>query len=869
MKGRRLLALPVLAFVLSCGDDQRPPTGPSAPTKTSEIIRDGAHGGNKDFFWLPPLVPLPLGNPDFELGKFNNTLRPSLRIDICELKPEGPDGTSLPTETTGCKTLPNSTVEAPPIKTFAPGSVNLVNLPRNQWGWWSLFNLPPDGFYYVLWNTRQSNLSVNKYYRIKVFIDGSTVPLGVADVDPMSSLRQWKYSNTGEVIQMVDDVLLPIPFRVEQGALCEGNDLCTSVTVTGDNPNGDEYIIQVKGEDGVPLAGILLPDGWLPPGGPQSVVFTITRVNTGVNNVAAGTQQFPCHGNLPLQQFDACFNYSTIPELPVIDEETGRQFSEAVEVIAAVCFVLLDTEDPREPWVQLWSSEPGVEGDQPKPLRSANAGAILTNPDGADCETQTIGYNGSNPMLQLASAGWQKLKGGAGRLFGVKTAYAFDAGIGGIIIDISNIGPALTAEVRPASSTTPVTVTPGTSVTSSVRVVGTTIHDDEPLGEEVTTTGKTRGIPGLPVTFTLWANGGTTQVPFTALGSPMTLTVITDGAGLATVPWTPPSISGTYSLKVAAQAKGDPIAYSATVSEPLANPTLAFTGTTVTQLASSGTFYHHHLRVTNYTVYPAAMFSALPETEGACAEEENPKRTRVEVYSVAIEEVGNGTLVRTYCELAGPASLQSLSYTRHESITAPHRLYVKLVDRATGLTYVSDRVSLVLPEIIDFETYPDGSAACDGGFACSVTNEFATRGVTFSFVPVVSDGAGSASLYRTSNNPGDEGPSYGVSPRHIPSGGWWNGSVTMHFASNPGTVQFRLQGNDVASNPFSVTAVDGLGNTITVNSTGSETYSVGALTFRRETRSVTSFYGIASVTVNSPSAILFIDNLRIIQLQTD
>lgn len=557
MKGRNLLALPALVFALSCGRDQQP-MGPGVPSGPSEVIRDGAHGGDPDFFFLPPLVPSPIGNPNFELEEFNNTLGPSLRIEICELRPEHLNSKSLPTDATRC-------VKGNPLKTFPAGSVSLVNLP--QLGWWTLFDLPPDGFYYVLWNTRQSNLNINKFYRITVLINGSDVPLGIADVDPMSSLREWRHSRTGEVVQMIDDVLLPIPFRVEQSALCEGGDLCTSVTVTNDNPDGDETIVQVTGDDGVPFAGVLLPDGWLPANGPQSVVFTITRVNTGVNNVAAGTQQFPCHGNLPLQQFDSCFNYSTIPELQPIDE-TGRQFAEGVQVIAAVCFVLHDTEDPREPWVQLWSSEPGVVGDEPKPLRSADPGAILTNPDGEDCETQTetepITYNGSNPLARLASAGWQKLKGGAVRLFSVKTAYAVDLGIGGIIVDISNIGPALTARIESQGISGP-PVAAGAIMRSRVRILGTQVHDGGPL---------TAGINGMPVTFTVvGSGGGLTLAPGGAVAFQGSVTANTStittggttGAGFADVYWKLPITPGLHRITATGQALGGPITFSATV----------------------------------------------------------------------------------------------------------------------------------------------------------------------------------------------------------------------------------------------------------------------------------------------------------------
>jgi hypothetical protein len=238
MGSRRIVQLAALALIIGCVGDKSPTGVGPVPNDPSKIISDGAHGvdGNKDFFFLPPMVPLPINNPNFELGKFNNTLKSSLTVRICELRNEFLNAQGLPTGDTRC-------IAGDPIKTFAPGSIQLVNLPLRQNGWWTLFNLPPDGFYYVLWDTRQSNLNVSKYYRISVLIDGLDKPLGVADVDPMANLFQWKYSNTGQVIQLVDDVLLPIPFRVEKGGgstLCGGATICASATIAGNSATTQE-----------------------------------------------------------------------------------------------------------------------------------------------------------------------------------------------------------------------------------------------------------------------------------------------------------------------------------------------------------------------------------------------------------------------------------------------------------------------------------------------------------------------------------------------------------------------------------------------------------------------------------------------------
>jgi alpha-tubulin suppressor-like RCC1 family protein len=579
MKGRWLLVVPAVFFLVGCNDNQ--PTGLKVPTDASEIIRDGAHGGNADFFFLPPLVAPPFSHPDFELGKFNNALRPSMRIEICELRAEhlttaAPAG--LPTDATRC-------IAGAPLKTFPAGTINVVNLPKREFGWWSLFNLPPDGFYYALWNTRQSNLNRDKFYRIKVLLAGSNVPLGVADIDPMRNLKEWRNARTGEVVQMIDDVILPIPFRVEKGVACNGALLCNSATVTNDNPDGDYQIVRVEGNDGA-IAGVLLPDNFLPADGPQSVVFTITRVNTGETNVANGTQSLPCHVNLPLQQFDGCFNFSTTPALATIPGTPGHQFTRAITVVA--CIVLTE-EDPRFPYLQLWSSDPG---EPAKPLETASDAIVLTTEPGRSCaDAPIIGSNSQNGLVRFASAGWNKLTSGVSKLFGVKTAYAVDLGIGGLTFDLSNIGPALTASIQ-RHTPTELTLSAGATTTATARIVGTQHHHGEiNLGT---------GIGGLRVTFTVADGHGT----LTALGDEgpgsASVTVITNtnpidespvsGGGFAPINWTLPNAAGTYTLTATGPATGGPVTFTATVSPPIGGVpgTLTANGHHTCTLASDG-----------------------------------------------------------------------------------------------------------------------------------------------------------------------------------------------------------------------------------------------------------------------------------------
>lgn len=552
----RTLALALIVVTMGCRDT-RQPTGPAAPSDPSKIISDGAHGGNKDFFFLPPMVPLPINNADFELGQFNNTLGPSIRIDICELKSENLNARGLPTESTGC-------VSGAPIKTFPAGSVNVVNLPLRQNGWWSALNLPPDGFYYALWDTRQSALNVNKYYRIKVFIDGAADPLGVADVDPMANIFQWKYTNTGQVIQLVDDSKLPITFRIEKGggsALCGTSNLCVSKTITNSAPSGSQTVTLDGGAGSI--AGAEFLNGWLPAGGPQTVVVTIAEIATAGGG--STTDPSACHAGLPLPQYRGCFSFTTTPALQPINEN-GDEF--ALPVRVAVCYELDGSGNPLEKFAELWSSGPD---EPPHPLDNASDGGLLGAASRNCNKTPIIGRNSSSSVSQLASAGWQRLKTGLGDVFGVKTAYAVDLGLGGFTLEFSRISPVLSASIVAYTPTLLTNMPAGATTTATARIVGSNQHGNR----EVVT-----GFGGLPVTFTLTEGNGTLR-PLGSEGEGSNQVVVTtntnpidggpvSGGGFAPVNWTLPTTPGTYTLSATAdRTVGGPVTFTAIVPAPI------------------------------------------------------------------------------------------------------------------------------------------------------------------------------------------------------------------------------------------------------------------------------------------------------------
>ncbi len=191
---RFTLTAGAVALVCACRSDTlTPPTG-----RPLASLSDGAHSGNPDFFFLPPIFKNPSSDPNFTPGAFNDGVRPT--VEICEL-----GALVAPSLIRPC---------AATIKTFAPSDVQLDA--TNQQ-------------YQVNWDTKASNLDVTKDYRIRVTL-GPNTELGFADVDAVSTGSGLRRIDTGEFIGLVDGRTLPIKFRIEKGAACNGGQ-CNSKTI--------------------------------------------------------------------------------------------------------------------------------------------------------------------------------------------------------------------------------------------------------------------------------------------------------------------------------------------------------------------------------------------------------------------------------------------------------------------------------------------------------------------------------------------------------------------------------------------------------------------------------------------------------------
>src|SRR5256714_1631871 len=283
----------VVAIVVLSGCRDNSPVQQNQPTLNAQLI-DGAHDGNKDFFFLPPLVPNPVGTPNYDAGKFNAHLSPF--VEVCELS-----ANPILVPTTDCKSGP---------LVFGPARMSLGS---EQ--------------YQLNWDTKASPLDALRFYRITVRGSARGTALGFVDVDPV--LGGMKNAKTGDIFVFQDGRTLPIKVRIEQGAFGSGN---TADRVEQVVPN----VLSASGLDvttNTGFAGAHFSNGWLPTvnGTPlDQVVVIIERIP-----VTNGTSQTSCL-NTSLEQLEGCYRFRSDPDLHTLVPGTDLHFS--VPVIAGICF---------------------------------------------------------------------------------------------------------------------------------------------------------------------------------------------------------------------------------------------------------------------------------------------------------------------------------------------------------------------------------------------------------------------------------------------------------------------------------------------------------------------------------------------------
>ncbi len=391
---KRIVLLSVTcALVVAC-QDQRSPTAARPPA--FQLVE----AGHDHFFFLPPIVP----QRTFT-GTFNPALKPV--VQICQLDVTA-DASHTPL---GC------TAGVDPIN---PGPVT-ADLAGQQ--------------YNVNWDTRQSGISPDNFYRIQVFGSLKGVLLGFADVDPVNNGSQLKNVNTGEYIGLVDGRTLPIKFRIERGAFgtnCVRD--CAEASVTNDGAT----VITNTG-----FAGALFPPLWIRPDvlerlGVDNVVVTIERVNLS-------DLDGPC---IPrdLPQAEGCYRFRTSPDVGLF----------STDVTVGIC-VEVPEGNARHDGAQLFSLEEDESGTV-TPLPNAPASFVTCEGFASAASGRALGLFARGLLLRVGS--W----------LAPSSAHAAHVGAGGTTGSFSRIGWVLPAVIDFND------VSPGTVVNETYSSRGATFR---------------------------------------------------------------------------------------------------------------------------------------------------------------------------------------------------------------------------------------------------------------------------------------------------------------------------------------------------------------------------------------------------------
>ncbi|MFL5614509.1 MAG: hypothetical protein ACJ796_12685 [Gemmatimonadaceae bacterium] len=271
----------VLIAVAACGDSISPRQATKQIPHFTPTILDGAHGGNKSVFFLPPMVSNPNGQPGY-----GDPVAPgmpvSFRIDQLA--------------STGCA--------AQLTKLFSTADVAF------------------DGTQYQAnWHTDESNLNASCTYRVSVLV-GKQIE-GFADVDVVSSGNQLKRVDTDEFVPLLDGRTLPIKVRVEQGVSFCNDASCVSQVVPA---NVATLLTTPDGENALQFS-----PGWFDISvlGTDQVIVTIDDITSSPQALKTGCglgvtkMVTPSTDGAPVH----CVRFTTDPQVT----------HTTAQVIAAVC----------------------------------------------------------------------------------------------------------------------------------------------------------------------------------------------------------------------------------------------------------------------------------------------------------------------------------------------------------------------------------------------------------------------------------------------------------------------------------------------------------------------------------------------------
>ena len=449
-----------LALLAACQNDAglSPSTVDLPGGLMNPLIADGNHSaGNRDFFFLEPMVADPRKTQYFNKGQFNAKLKPE--VLICTKVGDVIGGNCV-------------TADGDNVAHFSGSQItlHLENDPLNDENFW----------YQVDWKIPTS---ATTFYRVTVKV-GATI-LGSADVKTGTKSA----SNTNDYAFQKDGATLPIKFRIENRALCTpAGDYspsaaapCASATV--DLGTGGTATTTLPGGYS---AGVSIPSQ--PGGGAVTVTvkpcLDLNAESRGINAI-----------DLPV--FGSCLTITTDPVLTSLTNPA----------VVSVCDAAFDLD--------LSSLEPSQK--EQITLHQWDAGSPATVkalPEATPSCPVVVGSLGSRikgVLAHLRQGEWKAAGRGLASLVGPQQLYAINLGGGGKVGGFSDFQFALPAkmEIVPPN---PVTVAPGTVVPATVKVtdlfgapvVGARVHFSG--GTTATITTIAGGIASTPWTINLGSN---------------------------------------------------------------------------------------------------------------------------------------------------------------------------------------------------------------------------------------------------------------------------------------------------------------------------------------------------------------------------
>ncbi|HJP61266.1 MAG TPA: hypothetical protein VJ865_14760, partial [Gemmatimonadaceae bacterium] len=274
-------------------------------------------------------------------------------------------------------------------------------------------NVPFDAtnqFYSANWNTKGTVIDISHQYRIAVVVGSKNI--AHADVVFGANAASLKNVDTDDFITLVDGQTLPIKVRIEQGWDCLDKTSCVTgvvpatisptqpviVTTGGTLPSSVKFTANDAGlwatkADGSPLTG--------------PVIVTVQDITSLHPETAGG-----CASGLGLKlSQNHCVQITTDPQIKLVSPAT-----------IGTC--LANPGDDRQLLVK-YSTDP----NHPEPTRF-----LQDAPPPSNCPVE-IGsaIHSSNPIVRFAATTLGYLGRGLNWVAGVRTAYAFDTGMGGTI----------------------------------------------------------------------------------------------------------------------------------------------------------------------------------------------------------------------------------------------------------------------------------------------------------------------------------------------------------------------------------------------------------------------------------------------------